>query len=140
MPKVRVDFSQAQDFEAIPAGAYPAVLEETEVRESNSGPYPYINWTFKIVSGDYVNRKQWFMTSVSPKAAGFLKDALKALGETNETIIGKDVKDADIDPDDYLGREVIINVVQETYDNTLRNKVDSLSTMAAIGGSVRRMR
>jgi len=125
--KIRVDFSQAKEFEALPAGAYPMVLDETEVREG-SGEYPYINWTFKIVSGEHTGRKQWLMTSLSPKATWNLKAALRALGETSPDL---DNDDFEMDPDDYLGREVIGNVIQETYKGNLQNKIDSLAPIGS---------
>lgn len=124
-----MDFSQAKEFEAIPAGAYPMVLEETEVREG-SGEYPYVNWTFKIETGEYAGRKQWLMTSLSPKATWNLKAALRALGEDSPDL---DSDEFEMDPDDYLGRRVIGNVIQETYKGNLNNKIDSLS---AIEGAV----
>ena len=123
MAKVRVDFSQAKEFEAIPAGSYPMVLDETEVREG-SGEYPYVNWTFKIETGEFAGRKQWLMTSLSPKATWNLKAALRALGETSPDL---DSDTFEMDPDDYLGHRVIGNVIQETYKNQLTNKIDSLS-------------
>lgn len=129
MPKLRVDFSQSKEFDAIPTGSYPAVLDETEVKDGNE--YPYVNWTFKIVAGEYTGRKQWLMTSTSPKAAWGLRAALRALGETNPDLDGDDF---DVDPDDYLGREAIINVIQETYQNRLQNKIESLTAMPMAAG------
>jgi len=132
--KVRVDFSQAKEFEAIPGGAYPMVLDETEVREG-SGEYPYVNWTFKIETGEFAGRKQWLMTSLSPKATWRLKDTLRALGETHPDL---DSDGFEMDPDDYVGRRCIGNVIQETYQNKLQNKIDSIAAAngaAASSGS-----
>jgi hypothetical protein len=135
LPKIRVDFSKVQSYDVLPEGGYPAVLEETEVRSSNSSDYPYVNWQFKITTGEHAGRKQWLMTSTSPNAAWALRAALAALGETDESIVGSNEQGVDIDPDDYLGRECVINVIQETYNNELRNKIENLSPLAAPTGS-----
>lgn len=122
MAKIRVDFSKARDFEAMPVGPYPIVVEETEIRDGRE--FPYINWTLKVETGENAGRKLWMTSSLDPNATWSLKSALKALGETSPEL-NEDT--FEIDPDDYLGRRAIANVSQETYQGTLRNKVDTLS-------------
>jgi hypothetical protein len=122
LAKVRVDFSKARDFEAMPVGPYPVVVEETEIRDGKE--FPYINWTFKVETGENAGRKLWMRTSLDPNSTWSLKAALKALGETSPQL-NEDT--FEIDPDDYLGRRAIANVSQETYQGTLRNNIDTLS-------------
>ncbi len=129
MAKIRVDFSQAKGFEVIPVGVYPVTVEETEVKQSNSSEYPYINWTLEIASGEFAGRKLWMMTSLSPKATFRLRDALKAMGETDPSI---EEDEFEMDPDDYLGKSALAVVTQEEYNKTMRNRVDELKPAGTI--------
>lgn len=122
MAKVRVDFSKATDYEALPVGSYPVVVEETEIRDGRE--YPYINWTLKIETGEFAGRKLWMISTLKPEGTWSLKNALRALGETSE---GLNEDTFEIDPDDYLGRRAIANVSQEEYQKVMRNRVDSLT-------------
>jgi hypothetical protein len=128
MAKVRVDFSKARDFEALPAGPYPIVVEETEIRDGRE--YPYINWKMKVETGESAGRFLWMISSLNPDATWSLKNALRALGETSDDL---NADEFEVDPDDYLGRRAIANVSQETYNGQLRNRVDSLSPASADG-------
>jgi hypothetical protein len=130
LAKVRVDFSKARDFEAMPVGPYPIVVEETEIRDGKE--FPYINWTLKVDTGENAGRKLWMTTSLDPNSTWSLKNSLKALGETSPDL-NEDT--FEIDPDDYLGRRAIANVSQETYQGSLRNKVDSLSPIPGAASS-----
>lgn len=125
MPKVKVDFSQAKDFEVLPVGSYPIVVAETEIRNSNSSQFQYINWTLEVETGEHAGRKLWLTSSLNPKATWSLKLVLRALGETSPDL---DKDEFDIDPDDYLGRRAIANVTQEEYNGRMQNRVESLSS------------
>jgi hypothetical protein len=136
MARVKVDFSKARDFEALPVGAYPVTVEATEIRDGKN--YPYINWEFKVKTGEFAGRKLWMISSMSPDATWSLKAALRALGETNPAL---DSDEFEMDPDDYLGREAIANVTQEEYNDRMQNRVESLTPAGASssgGGGGRR--
>lgn len=128
MVRVKVDFSKARDFEALPIGPYPVIVEGTEIREGKN--YPYVNWEFKVKTGEFAGRKLWMISSLSPDATWSLKATLRALGETNPDL---DSDEFEMDPDDYLGREAIANVSQEEYNDRMQNRVDSLT--APTGGA-----
>lgn len=119
---LKIDFSQVQEFDLIPEGNYNAIVTAQEVRESQSSEYPYINWTLTINGGEHDNRKLWTMTSLSPKAAFRLKEMLVALGEKKEDLTG----DFELDPEKYVGKGVIIQVIHEKYEGTMRERVKNV--------------
>ena len=47
------------DFEPIPAGKYPAVITESEMKPTKNGAGSYLQLTFQIIDGDYKNRVLW---------------------------------------------------------------------------------
>jgi hypothetical protein len=123
MSPISVNFSDVEDFELLPAGVYPATV--TAVTESeNPGPsgYTYLNWEFTILEGEFEDRKQWTITSLSPKAAFRLKEVLVAFGVSAAEIAEME----EFEPSDYLGTHVHLSVTQENYEGTLRNTVKSL--------------
>lgn len=138
MPKIKVDFSKTQGFEALPAGDYPITVEETEVRQGAKAEY--VNWTLKVETGEFAGRKLWMTSSLLDTAAWSLKAALQALGETDPSIVGSDVGVVEFDPDDYLGRSAIAHVSQETYKERLQNRVDSLSPSSSAASANGRTR
>lgn len=129
MGKIKVDFSQAKEFEVLPIGNYPVVVEEIEVRESNSSEFPYLNWKMRVETGEHARRVIWMMTSLSPKAAFRLKAVLRALGEE----IDDKAEDIDIDPDDYVGRRAVAVLEHEMYNDSPRERCNEL--IPAGGGS-----
>lgn len=138
MPKVRVDFSKARDFEALPVGVYLVTVEETEVKDSNSSEYQYIKWTLQVATGEFAGRKLWMQTSLSPKATFGLRLALQALGETNPEL---ESDEFEMDPDDYLGRSALAVVSQEEYNQRMQNRVDKLlppDSLSASNGSAKK--
>ncbi len=47
------------DFEPIPAGKYPAVITESEVKTNKAGTGSYLQFTFQIIDGEYKGRFLW---------------------------------------------------------------------------------
>ena len=47
------------DFEAIPAGKYPAAITESEMKPTKAGTGHYLQLTFTILDGEYKNRILW---------------------------------------------------------------------------------
>jgi hypothetical protein len=49
---IQINFAEVgSDFETIPEGSYPIVVDKAEVRESKSSDNPYINWEMTITAG-----------------------------------------------------------------------------------------
>ena len=67
------------DFQALPAGRYTLKAEAAEVKSSAKGN-SMISVTFKVVGGDYANRKLWHNFTLTEKALPFLTRFLKAAG------------------------------------------------------------
>jgi len=117
---LRIDFSQIPELEPLPTGEYPAVVTGVELRESRSGPDPYLNWAFEITSPEYLGRKVWLVTGLGVKALWKLQETLEALGATNLS------GEIDLNPQEFVGRQCNIVVSQEVYNGVTRNRVDSV--------------
>ncbi len=116
---LRIDFSQVPELEVIPTGVYPAVITHVELRESKSGPDPYLNWTFEITHPEYLGRKVWLITGLGVRALWKLRETLEALGIESAGAI-------DFDPEAVVGRRCLVVVSQEVYNGVTRNRVDSV--------------
>jgi len=46
-------------FDPIPAGKYPAVIIESEMKTTKSGTGRYLELTFEVIDGEYHGRKVW---------------------------------------------------------------------------------
>jgi hypothetical protein len=46
-------------FEPVPAGKYPAVITESEMKANKAGTGQYLQFTFQIIEGEYRGRMLW---------------------------------------------------------------------------------
>ena len=56
------DASQVEptdEFEAIPAGKYPAVITDSEFKETKAGTGTYLQFAFEIIDGEHKGRLLW---------------------------------------------------------------------------------
>jgi len=49
----------ADEFEPIPAGKYPAVITDSEFKETKAGTGTYLQLAFEIIDGEYKGRLLW---------------------------------------------------------------------------------
>ena len=49
----------AAGFDPIPAGKYPAVITDSEMKPNNAGTGAYLQLTFQVIDGEYKNRLLW---------------------------------------------------------------------------------
>ena len=57
-------------FDPIPAGKYPAVITDSEMKANKAGTGQYLQFTFQIVEGEYRGRMLWARLNLdNPKAA-----------------------------------------------------------------------
>jgi hypothetical protein len=49
----------ATDFEPLPAGKYPAVITDSEMKPTKSGNGHYLELTFQVIDGKYKGRLLW---------------------------------------------------------------------------------
>lgn len=127
MAKVKVDFSDVESFEPVEDGEYPVVIEEAEMRESQSSDYPYINLKLRISEGEHEGRFLWTMCSLHPKALWRTKETFENLGIVDEEL------DIEVDDDtnmvlepELVGLPAIAVATTETYEGKLRNRVETL--------------
>jgi hypothetical protein len=97
----KVEEAEGGDFEPIPEGVYPAVLDG-EVEPCDGPKGLYWKWTFKLTGEDYSGRKMFLNTSLNDNALWRLKEVFEAFGVPNDT-----------DTDDLIGKPVKLYLVQK---------------------------
>ena len=66
-------------FTPIPGGVYKAQITKSEVKETRDGNGKYLNLTFTILDGEYVNRNVWARLNIINQNAQTVEIANKAL-------------------------------------------------------------
>lgn len=128
MPVLNIDLSAVEEFDPLPVGNYPIVVEKVELRSSKAdAESQYLNWSLAITDDEFEGRKLFFMTSLKPKALWRLKAVLKALGMVVDTL------DLSVDDETNLvlqpeltGLVGLAVVKNEVYEGRLRDKVDDI--------------
>lgn len=119
------------DFEPIPAGKYPAILCDSQEKQSKAG-HSYLSLEFEIVEGRYKGRKLWTNLNLNhpdPKAVKFARAELasicKAVGVLRPT-----------DSAQLHNLPVLLNVkVSRRKDNDeLQNRIKGYEPKAAASG------
>ena len=129
MTQITIDFSNIEEFEPLPVGRYPVMVEVVALRESQSSEYPYLNWELKVTVEPYLNRRLFLMTSLSPKALWRLKAIFEAFGVFSENMA---LETAEADDMEILispavaGKAGIALVSQEAYQGRVQNRVDDV--------------
>lgn len=119
---IRVNLSEAVEYDALPAGAYHVAVTNVEYKEAASeGKFPGINWEMTVQGGPHASRKVWNFTTLKPEGLFKLKEMLRALGE-------KDVdSDMDLELGQYLNKDLNVALEQTTYNGRLINSVESVT-------------
>lgn len=65
----------ASDFEPIPSGIYPAVINESEMKPTKAGTGEYLQLTFQVIEGEYKNRLLWARLNLNNPNATAVKIA-----------------------------------------------------------------
>jgi Protein of unknown function (DUF669) len=137
MPYTTVNFSDVEDFEALPEDDYGIEIDKVEVRRNKADDGDYLNWELVVLDGDYENRRLWMITSLKPTALFRLKQVFDELG-----VLEGDEMELEYDDDvevtsssgprllypDVEGLEATATVKNEMYDGKERNRVEALST------------
>lgn len=128
MARVTVDFSDVQDFEAMPKGEYPVVIVKAEYREAQTeDKYDYINLEMDVTEGEYKGRKQWMILSFSPKALWRMKEILENLGLYQDEIeVDYDEETMFVTEPELVGLPAIAVISQRPYEGRIQNQVDAL--------------
>ena len=129
MTQIRIDFSDIEEFEPLPVGRYPIMVEVVALRQSQSSENPYLNWELKVTVEPYLNRRLFLMTSLSPKALWRLKAVFEAFGVFAEDM---NLETTEVDDMEILitpavaGKAAIASVSQEVYQGRVQNRVDDV--------------
>ncbi len=127
---IRIDFSKVPS-NFIPAGEYEAVISKVEVRESKSGPWPYLNWEFDITEEEHAGRKVWMMTSLSPKALWGVQGAFSTLGIVSDsdalTELEYDPDDGTLTNPDFAGMSVIVAVEEDEWQGQKHSRAVAIT-------------
>ncbi len=84
-PTIHLDFSGIEEFEPLPKGQYPVIIESVELRESTQTPDSYyLNWTLLCTEGEYENRKLWYTNGLTEKSMYYLHQQFLDLGVIDE--------------------------------------------------------
>lgn len=128
MRRAVIDTSEAQSFEAVEPGPYQMTVDEiedpapSEVKGTN-GTWVYFAFQDPALAKK-AGRVRKFYT-LQGKGAGFFREFWKAA--TGEDLpIG--TQGIDVDLDDGVGRPVIVNVGNETYEGRLQNSVERVAS------------
>ena len=138
MTQIRIDFSDIEEFEPLPVGRYPIMVEVVALRQSQSSENPYLNWELKVTVEPYLNRRLFLMTSLSPKALWRLKAVFEAFGVFAEDM---NLETTEVDDMEILitpavaGKAAIASVSQEVYQGRVQNRVDDVFSAGNEAGS-----
>lgn len=129
MPKVNVDFSEVQEFEALEKGEYSAIIAKlTYVEPASDDKYPYLNVEFDITEPGVDNRKVWKVWSLSPKALWRMKQDLENLGlDTEEGMdIDYDEDTMEVTEPEVVGMPCVLVIEQRPYEGRIQNDVKTV--------------
>lgn len=105
MPRANIDFTNTSGSGRLKEGTYRARLDQVE--EKDGREYPLWVWTFTSLEPETAGRQSQHTTSLSPKAACYIRFTLEALGAEVPASM------ADVDTDQFIGREAMILVGQD---------------------------
>lgn len=123
MPRVTIDTTEAQSFEATEPGPYPMTTDTAELKESKETKLPMLLVAFKFDDPATAKRcgrvQRNYM--LAGKGAGFTREFLKAFNI--DIPIGGSF---DFDTDELVGRPVIVQITNRDYEGKLQNEVQSV--------------
>jgi len=125
---ITLDFTEVEDkdFEDVPEGTHSAILFDIEETTSSNKGTPGLQFTFKILGGEYDGQRVWETYWNTSGAMFRIKNALDALAPTVDHS-GK----LDFNPEDYVGIECDIEVEHGEYNgNTQVNVAEILENDA----------
>lgn len=127
----KVDFTNTETLNTnpIPAGTYRVSISSCKPNVSKAGNQ-MLSWSVQVEEGEYVGRRVFFHTVLTPDSLWKLKQTLQALGYTDEELSGE----FEFDPEDVIGLESYAVVTQQTYQGAVSNNVQRLISEEAYKG------
>lgn len=145
MVKVNLQGQELMTFEAVPPGTYRVSVDRAEERTSQASSEPNIFWLFRISEvirvnrpdaiddpSTLVNRTIMHGTSLTEKALWNLYRTLIALGEDPEEV---GVEDYEFDPEDFVGRECVVQVTVREYppgSGVMTNQIQNIRSLSEV--------
>jgi len=123
--QVALDFTGVESREVLPVGEYAVEVVNIDQREGNKGPY--LNWELKVVTGPFMGKKLWNITSLSPKSLWVLRANLEALGM--KVASGR----MNLNPDSLKGLKMGVRVEHKTFDGKTKAKVSDVFPLNELG-------
>lgn len=128
MGRVKIDFSDIQDFDILDEGEYPVVVTKAEFKPAREeGKFPYINLELDLTEEPNKGRKLWMILSFSPKALWRMRDVFENLG------IYDDAMEVDYDEESMLvtqpslaGLPAVAVVTHREWEGKKQTQVDAL--------------
>ena len=122
-------------FNPVPAGVYTAQITKSEVKDTRDGNGKYLNLTFTVLDGDYVNRNVWARLNIVNANAQTVEIANKALATICECC---DV-DALEDTEQLHNNPMEINVIVKEASAQYPAQNDVRGYTALVGGSASKL-
>jgi hypothetical protein len=127
MRRATIDTTQAMSFEATAPGPYLMKVDEIEDPKPSAGETKAVGTIIYFAFEDPNLARQcgrarrWY--ALEGKGAGFFREFWKAA-------TGEDIplnEKLDVDLDDAVGRSVMVNIGNETYEGRLQNSVERVA-------------
>lgn len=88
-----------------------------EVTQEDGSAAPYLKWKMEIDGGKFDGASLYYNTSLAPQALWNLRSLLEALEQDIPD------EDTDIDPEDFVGLPLMVNVEHDTYEGKKQAKI-----------------
>lgn len=125
---INVSFADVPDRSPLRPGKYEVVINQVEVKQSEGGEHPYLNWELEITEGKHEGRKLYMITSLSPKALWNLQNVLQSFGlEGDEVELEVDENTNMLLSPDLTGEAAIATVAAKMYEGRPSPKVTMLT-------------
>jgi hypothetical protein len=123
MPAYSVDFTNVQtlNMNPLPAGQYYVQVVACNPKSSKAGK-PMFEWQYRVVDGEFENRRIYQNTMLQQESLWKLKQNLVGLGYSEADLEGN----IQIDPEEMFGLECYAVVTQRTWEGQVRNDVQRL--------------
>jgi hypothetical protein len=111
----QVNWDDVAKGEAVPPGRYPARIDKVEDQTSEKGN-AYWQVTFTLTEEPAIGRKVWGNFMLQPQSLWKLRQLMKAIGMPTQGV-------GNLVADEFIGQEVGVIVINETYEGEPRSRV-----------------
>lgn len=127
MAQYTLDFSSVEEFDPLPAGEFPVVIDHVELKTGKDSGKLYLNWDLIVSDGDFSGRHLFMASGLGDKALWRLKQIFENLGVLEEEMV------LEVDDDsgyvmtpELTGLPGVAVVKNEMYQNRIQNRVDDI--------------